>query len=339
MTTRANLLFAALLFACSDDGVANLDDDGDDEDGAGTTGGVDESGDGVDDDDGDDGESTGPLDPSLDDDADEDDGSDGDADTTAGPVDGGTPGCNNAVEAGAGTVEIDVGGELRNYILVVPEGYDPATPTPLVFGWHGRGSNADQARLYFGIEEAAAGAAIIAYPNGLPIASMGDQTGWDLGEGGIDVAFFDAMVQQLSDEMCIDPARVYSTGHSFGGYMSNALGCFRPDVLRAIGSVAGGPAFGACGEGRVAAILIHGELDEVVLLPQGEASRDALLARNACEDTTMPVDPDPCVAYDGCDAGYDVRWCLHGEEALMGHMWPEFAGPAIWDFFAGLAPE
>ncbi len=334
MTTRATLLFATLLVACSDDGVAALDDEGDDE-GAGTTGGADDD---ANDDDDDDGGSTGPLDPSLDegDDAGE---SSGGADTTGGSVEGGTPGCNNAVNVGAGEVEIDVDGQARTYVLVVPEGYDPATPTPLVFGWHGRGSDADQARLYFGIEDAAAGAAIIAYPNGLPIASMGNQTGWDLGAGGIDVAFFDAMVQQLSDELCIDTARIYSTGHSFGGYMSNALGCFRPDVLRAIGPVAGGPPFGACGEGRVAAIVIHGQLDEVVLLQQGEAARDALLARNACEDTTMPVAPDPCVAYDGCDPGYDVRWCMHTEEALMGHMWPTFAGPAIWDFFSGLAPE
>jgi polyhydroxybutyrate depolymerase len=337
MTTRAPFLFAALFFACSDDGVANLDDDGDDEDGAGTAGGVDDSGEGGDDDD--DGGSTGPVDPSLGDDADSGNGSDGNVDTTGGEVDGGTPGCGNAVTTGAGVVEIDVNGEPRTYLLVVPDTYDPATPTPLVFGWHGRGGDADTARLYFGIEAASAGAAIIAYPNGLPIESMGGQTGWDLGPDGIDVALFDAMLQQLSDEMCIDTARIYSTGHSFGGYMSNALGCFRPDELRAIGPVAGGPPFAACGEGRVAAIVIHGELDEVVLLSQGEASRDALLARNACADTTMPVDPAPCVAYDGCDAGYDVRWCMHSEEALMGHMWPEFAGPAIWEFFAGLAPE
>lgn len=336
MTTRAILLFAALLFACSDDGTAAQSDEGDDE-GAGTTSGddADQGDDAVDDD----GGSTGPVDPSLDDGEDGGDSSGGAADSTGGSVEGGTPGCGNPVEVGEGQVEIDVDGQARTYVLVVPDGYDPATPMPLVFGWHGRGGDADTARLYFGLEDAAAGAAIFAYPNGLPIESMGGQTGWDLAPDGIDVAFFDAMVQQLSDELCIDTARIHSAGHSFGGYMSNALGCFRPDVLRAIGPVAGGPPFAACGDGRVAAILIHGELDEVVPISQGEAARDALLARNACEDTTMPVDPDPCVAYDGCDAGYDVRWCQHAEATLMGHMWPSFAGPAIWNFFAGLAPE
>jgi len=250
-----------------------------------------------------------------------------------------TPRCGVPVTTGLSHVGVVVDGTQRDYELFVPEGYDPSTPTPLVFAWHGRGSDGSQARLYFGIEDAAAGEAIVVYPNGLPVASQGGQTGWDLAPNGIDVAFFDEMRAQVYSAMCIDPDRVFSTGHSFGGFMSSALGCFRPDALRAIGSVAAGPPFAACEPGRVAAIVMHGTLDEVVPFEQGVMARDGLLARNGCATTSAPVDPEPCVAYDGCDPGYDVRWCEHSEEALMGHMWPTFAGAAIWEFFAGLAPE
>jgi poly(3-hydroxybutyrate) depolymerase len=333
MTTAVRIVaFSSVLAtACSDDGT--LEQAGEDE-GADTGGGsfVGENDTTT--------GSTGPLDPSLDD---EDGGGEdaGAADSTTGPgtSGGGTPGCGTPARAGASDVEIEVDGTARTYLLVVPEGYDPSTPTPLVLGWHGLGSNAEQARAYFGIEEAAAGAAIVAYPNGLPVASLGGQSGWDLSGNGIDVAFFVAMVQQLGQEMCLDPDRIYSTGHSFGGYMSNLLGCVRPDVLRAIGSVAGGPAVAACAEDRVAGIMVHGTIDETVPFSQGTAARDALLARNGCADTTMPLVPEACVAYDGCDADYDVRWCEHSEATLQGHMWPRFAGAAIWEFFAGLEPK
>jgi len=259
-------------------------------------------------------------------------------DTTGGPI-GGTPGCGMAAEAGATEAEIEVEGMPRTFVLVVPDGYDPSTPLPLVFAYHGRGSNANEVRLYFGLEAPAAGGAIFVYPNGLPLPEMNNQTGWDLTATGEDVVMFDALLKLIGDELCVDPERVFVTGHSFGGYMSNALGCFRAEVIRAIAPVAGGPAFGECDTGRVAAWMTHGTLDEIVPIAQGEAARDDMVERNACEATTAPVEPEPCVAYDGCEAGYDVIWCPHDSPDFQGHDWPEFAAAAIWSFFSGLAPE
>lgn len=143
-------------------------------------------------------------------------------------------------------------GVERKYTVVVPPGYDPAAALPVVFAWHGRGSDGKTARLYFKIEEAADGAAILVYPDGLPLADMDNQTGWDLTPDGVDVAFFDAMLADVSGTLCVDAGRVFSAGHSFGGFMSNALGCFRGGVVRGIAPVAGGGPFGAC-TGQVAA--------------------------------------------------------------------------------------
>lgn len=267
-----------------------------------------------------------------------DDGALEESSTGAPPM--GTAGCGMAATAGATPLVIDVNGTMREYTLIVPEGYNASTPYPLVFAWHGLGSNGDQARLYLQIEQASAGAAIMIYPDGLPLESMGGQTGWDLAPEGVDVQFFDAMLAATTSTLCIDEARVFSAGHSFGGYMSNALGCFRASVLRAIGPVAGGPPFGECeADERVAAIMIHGSLDMVVPIEQGIAARDNVLARNGCAETTMPHDPEPCAAYDGCMPGYDVWWCEHDIADFSGHTWPPFAGSGIWDFFAALPPE
>jgi hypothetical protein len=104
-------------------------------------------------------------------------------------------------------------------------------------------------------------------------------------------------------------------------------------VLRAIAPVAGGPPFGGgtwgtC-MGAVGAWMTHGDNDPTVEFTQGEAARDRFRMANGCATTTMPVDPMPCVAYDGCMPDLPVHWCVHQDM----HNWPSFAGLAIWNFF------
>lgn len=251
--------------------------------------------------------------------------------STGSPLDG----CGVAAEEGAQDRMIEVAGAQRHYIVVIPAGYDANKPYPVVFAWHGLGGSGMLARAYFGIEMASQGEAILVYPDGLPLPAMGNQTGWDLADGGVDVQFFDAMLAELGTSACIDASRVFSAGHSFGGYMSNSLGCFRGGTVRAIAPVAGGGPFGAC-TGQVAAWLAHGTLDAVVPFTQGTDSRDHWADANGCGVQADPIDPPPCTAFVGCDAGFPVHWCEHDEADFMGHGWPSWAGAGIWQFFAGL---
>lgn len=276
---------------------------------------------------------------------DDDDG--GVAPTGDGGVDGGGggdgPGVDAAPTGGCGTTQptgvqngtIQVGGVDRTYVLFVPAGYDPQTPTPLVFAWHGRTGTAAGARGYFGIEAAAAGAAIIVYPQGLPVSAEPSDTGWELAGNGRDLAFYDALAERLRATYCIGSS--YSLGHSFGGYMSNAVACHRggtgPGQVRAIAPVAGGGPFGACPGDPVAAVIIHGMTDAVVPFSQGEGSRDVWRAEAGCATTSTAIDPAPCVVYDGCPAGRSVRFCAHGETAFQGHGWPAWAAAAAWRLF------
>ncbi len=226
---------------------------------------------------------------------------------------------------------LSVGGTERTFVLSVPEGYDASTPLPLVFAWHGLGGDGAMARMYFRIENESGGGAIFAYPDGLP--NDDGQAAWDLSDTGGDVAYFDALLETLSAEYCIDSSRVFSTGHSFGGFFTNRLGCSRASVLRAVAPVAGGPPFGGPGAActpAVAAWITHGDNDETVDFSMGEDARDSYLAANACGATTVAAEPSPCVAYEGCTAGRPVHWCVHQD----GHNWPSFAAAGIWSFFA-----
>jgi poly(3-hydroxybutyrate) depolymerase len=237
------------------------------------------------------------------------------------------------VTAGAGQRTLTVAGASRTYTVAVPAGARAGAPLPLVFAWHGLGGSGRLARTYFGVETAASGAAVFVYPDALPLPSFGNRTGWDLRPEGADLRFFDAMLEEVSRTTCVDLARVFATGHSFGGYMSNTLGCQRTTVLRAIAPVAGGVAAGGCMAAALPAWIAHASNDGVVPFGQGEAARDLWIRANGCSATTShPVEPDPCVAFDGCGAGGAVTWCVH----TGNHAWPGFAGAAIWAFFAGL---
>lgn len=244
----------------------------------------------------------------------------------------GSPGCGGDPSAIPATLTIE--GVERDFFYVLPDNYDPEQAYPLVFAWHARGTSGPLAQVYYLVEESSNGQAIFVYPDGLPIASQGGQTGWNLEEDGYDMVFFDELYAQLTGNLCVDLDRVFSTGHSFGGFMSNSVGCYRGDLFRAIAPVASGGPYTAC-DGPMAAWIAHGTADQTVPFSSGVASYDYWRAQNGCGDDGVATDPPQCVIHEDCDAGYPIVWCQHDEaQPLNGHGWPTWAGPAIWDFFA-----
>jgi polyhydroxybutyrate depolymerase len=252
---------------------------------------------------------------------------------------GGTGGSGSSAGAGcgktppsAGARSITVNGTARTFELWLPPSYDRNRAYPLVFAFHGAGGNGRLAQSYFGIQQAAGSNAIVVYPDGL---SRNGSTSWGVygSDATTDFAFVDAMASTLRDSLCVDANRIFATGHSYGGYFSNALGCARGKLLRAIAPVAGGGPYVTCDGGQVAAWLEASTDDPVVAYSNGVSSRDHWLSANHCGSTSHAVGPSTCVEYDGCDAGNPVRWC---SESTLGHNWPSYAGQAIWSFFAGL---
>jgi poly(3-hydroxybutyrate) depolymerase len=238
----------------------------------------------------------------------------------------------------SGNHMVDVDGTMRAYITRIPMNYDASKPYKLVFAWHGLGGSAMQIAGgfgggWYGLATRSMDSTIFIAGQGLPTgADATGGAGWP-NSGGRDVAFVRKLVDWANTNYCIDTSRVFSVGMSYGGIMSNTLGCEMGDVFRAIAPIAGsGPrAFGGrmC-TGQVAAWLAHGNMDTVVTFASGQASRDHWVMANHCQATTMPVGPDACVAYDGCDAGHPVHWC----EFSGGHTVPQFASEAIWKFFS-----
>lgn len=236
-------------------------------------------------------------------------------------------GCG-AASPGSGRASIDVGGTSREYILTLPDNYDPNHAYPVVFGFHPLGGSADQVATgfgggYYGLLSLAQGSAIFVSPEGL-------DAGWANTQGR-DIAFVRAMLDRFRGELCIDEARLFSTGFSYGGMMSFAIGCEMGDVFRAIAPMAGALYSGCSDQGFPIAMMgWHGDVDSVVPLSDGEMGRDVILGNNQCEPTTAPVEPSPCVTYAGCDDGYPAVWCVFSGDHVPA---PNSAQP-IWDFFS-----
>jgi polyhydroxybutyrate depolymerase len=243
-------------------------------------------------------------------------------------------GCGMAAPT-AGDTTIDVSGTSREYILTLPANYDPTRRYKLIFAWHGQGGTAAQiAAGYYGLQSQAADGTIFVAGQGLVTTnSVGTGAGW-ANTNGEDVAFVKAMYAHFQSTLCFDESRVFSVGMSYGGIMSDTLGCAMGDVFRAIAPMSGeGPGYGnlapACA-GEVAVWMSNGNNDTVVPTAQEEASRDFWVKKNHCQTTSKAVTPSPCLAYDGCDTGYPVTWC----EFAGGHTIPSFAAKAIWTFFS-----
>lgn len=245
-----------------------------------------------------------------------------------------------ATVATHGSITVD--GRARTYRLYVPADLADG-PVPLFVGLHGGTGWADQFAVTNHVEELAdAGGFIAVHPDG--VNQPGRRGGvWN---GGVccgvaarddvdDVAFIDALLDQLALEHDIDPLRVFAFGHSNGGIMSYRLACELADRIVGIGVVAGTLGVTNCAPAQPVSVLhIHGTEDRNLPIaggvgPESLAGVDfppprdgfaALADLDHCPAGTTTTDGDVTTELrDPCDAGSAAAFV---EIATAGHAWP-----------------
>jgi poly(3-hydroxybutyrate) depolymerase len=238
-----------------------------------------------------------------------------------------------------GAAQMTIRGAQADYVVTLPPGYSPTTPTPLAFGFHGRNRTHVEFQTMDagGIQAELGSRYIMVYPK-----SQGGP-GWNFdAEVPPSIEFYEALYAQMTQSYCVDLSRVFAVGHSSGGYFSIILACRYGSQLRGIGTVAGAEQEPTCTSERVAGLLIHGPNDTVVNIAGGRGARDELLARNGCQQGTGPGVEAQCQAYQGCAEGFPVQWCEHTEptysdnDGPTNHGWPSFASRAIRTFLEAL---
>ncbi len=253
-------------------------------------------------------------------------------------------------------------GLQRDYIIHIPSSYNTNTSIPLVFCFHGYGSNASTIMSYanFNYVSDTAGF-IVVYPQGtlLQGTTHWNVGGWTTGSTTDDVGFTTSLLDFISTAYNIDATRVYSTGMSNGGYMSFLLACQLSDKIAAIASVTGSmtpQTYNACNPQHPTPILqIHGTNDQTVPYlgdPTWTKSIDDALqywvAYNNCNiSATITAIPDinifdgstaEHIVYDGGDNYVTTEYFkIYGGD----HDWPGVwgnmdihASAEVWKFFS-----
>ena len=200
-----------------------------------------------------------------------------------------------AAKAPEGFVEKSwtVDGVKRTALVRVPVG--ASGPLAVVFGWHGHGGRSTHSARHWGYSEIDT-ASILVFPQGLPTVSPlvdkeGRMPGWQTSvtsEGGRDIKLFDTILADLKKQHAVDDRRIYSMGHSNGAAFSYLLWQARPEVLAAIGSVAG--SLRADGKPTTSLPVIHvaGEKDPLVKFAWQQATFAAVKRFNGCTEEGKP---------------------------------------------------
>ena len=147
---------------------------------------------------------------------------------------------SNWAAAGIPTADNNLFGDrIRTYRTYVPPAYDPQQPSSLVIALHGRPDNGSGFAYRLDMNGVAkANDFIVAYPDGIDL-------GWNYTRNAPlfpdnpvdDDAFLAAMVDDLSVDLNIDRERVYVTGFSNGGFMTQRLACVAADDYAAFAVV------------------------------------------------------------------------------------------------------
>ena len=133
--------------------------------------------------------------------------------------------------------QINNQGRLRTYFLYTPKSYHPNQPMPLVLVFHGdSGSGRSISDVTRFNNLADQKGFIVVYPDGI-------NQKWSLrgnSQGKVDdVLFISALIDHLKQQINIDSNKVYATGFSRGGIVTQALACKLSDKIAAFASVAG----------------------------------------------------------------------------------------------------
>jgi polyhydroxybutyrate depolymerase len=248
---------------------------------------------------------------------------------TGAPVDGSPPDCLGRPGAsGDHVLTLTSSGVTRTSRLHVPPSYDPEAATALVLAFHGFSRDGAQQEAMTGMDSVVdVRGFIAAYPDGLGNAWNGGTCCTTTSD---DVQFARDLVAEISKAFCIDEKRVFATGISNGGLMTNRLACEAADLFAAVAPIASGIGVSCAPSRPVPHLAFGGTADPLVPFALTQAEAEQWRALNGCSDASSEVyrqGDAACVEWAQCLEGAAVRLCtIDGG----GHTWPGSAEPLPW---------
>jgi poly(3-hydroxybutyrate) depolymerase len=236
----------------------------------------------------------------------------------------------------SGTYTITTSGKSRTYMIRIPDNYDKNNPYRLIFGMHCMGASAqdiygnnarsDGAYNFYRLGNLAT--------NAILVAPQGPNSNGTWG-GQEDHKFFEDLLDLLKGNLCIDTARVFSVGFSFGAMFTYSLSLNHQDQLRAV--VCFAPYDGVIWlptrvKKPIAFMQTTGMSDNTCGWAGAKGCATKHAEDNGCSDpTTIPTSSGQYLVHDfkNCKPGYPVKVVTFGGGHTAGESWmPQMA----WDF-------
>ncbi len=218
-------------------------------------------------------------------------------------------------------------GLQRAFDVYRPASEAPEKGFPVVLDFHGYGSTKQQQRDSSGFRALADAEGFI----GVWAQASGSPSAWNAGLccpaanllGVDDVGLVRAIVGQVAEETPVDSARIYATGLSNGGAISQRLACDADDLFAAVAPAAFPIPFAPlsdCQPSRpIAVSMVMGLTDIVVPYANGRFgdARESLAYwrdHNGCgagePDVVVPLLGDArCETYTSCNQGVETQLC------------------------------
>ena len=241
--------------------------------------------------------------------------------------------CDQALIPPAG-IAASVTDPRFSYQVRTPANFDPDVAHPLLVVYAAATASAERSERFTQLTAEATGRGfIVAYVDHRPMSRR-------------SVVALGAVAQSVAERWCIDPQRVYFTGHSDGATVSTALALLPESRERVAGIAVSAAGFNAqdlremgC-RASLPVMVMHGSQDQ--LFPGwGREAANWWAACNGCTEPTPQTateatpDPDGCRAFAGCRPGAPVLYC---EGRRSHNEWPGLQGRMLDFLLTGHRP-
>lgn len=246
--------------------------------------------------------------------------------------------CGSSPRMKSGEYTLTVNGNTRKYLLYVPSNVSNSIPKKLIVAFHGRTNSNEMVRDYMELGGGSYGSTksqqdfIVAYPAWVWVWPYS----WAEYE---NIEFFDALITEISENLCINRDKVFSVGHSLGSWMSNKVSCLRGDIIRAMVGVASDGYNGIC-TAPVTSLILHLPDDHLASYQGWLNAFKYKSEQNYCSDSVENItiwSIKSCEQKTSCSLGNSVTFCksyaTYGNDP---HSWPKDGSDDILDFLDGI---
>jgi len=204
-------------------------------------------------------------------------------------------------------------GRVRTYLMHIPPSYHKESLTPLVIALHGGGGDGNRMEKFTLMShQSDTGGFLLVYPDAI-------EGHWNDGRGVHkyrshrkdidDIGFISALIDVLAENYNVDMKRIYVTGSSNGGLMSNRLACELTDRITAIapviGSIAENIAARCLPKRPIPVLMINGTDDQIVPW-EGEYVRSG--HKKLGKILSIPDTVNFWVSHNGCLPMPEITW-------------------------------